>query len=181
MRSRIGVTMVLAVLGAALTCACSSSSGGQAAPEAGSNACTDTLVNVLSNTAAACPLGDTGPLSYDEAITSTCESLKMTKGDVAYGQCFEYLAFEVDVDSSGNNFSRCFYDVSTHQLVGVIFADGNMVTDHHTICTVRWSYSKDASTSRVLPDSVDALADTRRRFARTLRRAESRSRFCWRV
>ena len=35
-----------------------------------------------------------------------------------------YLVFEVDRDSSGNNFTKCFYDV-THTFVGVIYADGS--------------------------------------------------------
>jgi hypothetical protein len=64
------------------------------------------------------------PLSYDMAMYTNCSTLQMTSGDVQYGQCLDYLVWQVDLDSSGNNFSKCFYDVKTRALVGVIYADG---------------------------------------------------------
>lgn len=124
MRSQLGMTMVLSALGAVAVCACSSSSGSTPPAEAGSNACTSSLVNLFNNTSALCPIGAGGPETYDESITMDCDALKLKKGDVQYGQCFDYLVWEVDMDGSGNNLSKCFYDTASHQLVGVIFGDG---------------------------------------------------------
>jgi hypothetical protein len=125
MRSQLGVTMMIAALGAVAVCACSSSSSGSQA-DAGPTACSAALNDLLSaSPGPACPFDANGqPSVYDDAITTTCSTLKMNTGDVQYGQCFDYLVWQVDVDSSGHNFSKCFYDVSTHALVGVIYADG---------------------------------------------------------
>lgn len=140
MRFRLGVTMVLATLGAASLGACSSSSSNKPAPEPEGGSCAESLDALLSATPApACPVGANGPSSYDEAITTTCDALKQTKGDVLYGQCFDYLVWEVDLDSSGKNLSKCFYDVHTHALVGAIFGDGTSTTcggQVDTTCTV---------------------------------------------
>jgi hypothetical protein len=85
----------------------------------------------------ACPVGASGPSSYDEAITTTCSALQQKTGDIQYGQCFDYLVWEVDGDSSGHNLSKCFYDVSSHALVGVIFGDGSQDQCSGTSFTVQ--------------------------------------------
>jgi hypothetical protein len=140
MRFRLGVTMVLAVLGAVSVGACSSSSGGAAPPAEAGSQCTASLNDLLSaSPGPACPIGANGPSSYDEAITTTCDALKQTKGDIQYGQCFEYLVWEVDLDGSGKNLSKCFYDVKSHALVGVIYGDGTSTQcggQVDTTCTV---------------------------------------------
>jgi hypothetical protein len=72
-----------------------------------------------------CPLdANNNPLPYDMAIYTNCGTLQMKSGDVQYGQCLDYLVWQVDVDQSGNNFSKCFYDVKTRALVGVLYGDG---------------------------------------------------------
>ncbi len=71
-------------------------------------------------------------MAYDQAITLTCAHPcpadqncgAQTKGDIVYGQCFDFLVVEIDNDSSGHNYSKCFYDPTSHALVGVIYADG---------------------------------------------------------
>jgi hypothetical protein len=125
MRSQLGVTLVLTALAAALVSACSSSASTSKPGDAGPTACSDTLANVFALPGATCPVDSSGnPVSYEVAITTTCDALKLKKGDVHYGQCFDYLVFEVDQDSSGHSYTKCFYSVSTHALVGVVFADG---------------------------------------------------------
>jgi hypothetical protein len=110
----------------AVAVACSSGASGTAPEDAGSTGCTDTIVNVFNNNpGVACPVDANGnPEPYDDAITATCATESLKTGDVQYGQCFEYLVFEVDVDSSGTNLSKCFYDPGTHAFVGVIYGDG---------------------------------------------------------
>jgi hypothetical protein len=141
MRFRLGMTMVLAALGAASVGACSFSSPPTPAPEPdGGNHCASSLNDLLSATPGpACPIGPNGPSSYDEAITTTCDALKQTKGDIQYGQCFEYLVWQVDLDASGKNLSKCFYDIKSHALVGVIYGDGTSTQcggQVDTTCTV---------------------------------------------
>jgi hypothetical protein len=123
MRSHFGMALVFTTLGALV--ACSSSSSPSVPPEAG-GPCSDTIANVFNDNAGLlCPVdGNGNPESYDEAITSTCASEKLKAGDIENGQCFQYLLFEVDLDSTGNSYSKCFYDPGTHALVGVIYADG---------------------------------------------------------
>ena len=138
MRSHFGMALVVvAALGAVVACpACSSSSGSpQGQPDAGGG-CTDTFANVLNNPAGVfanaatsgqslCPVDANGnPQPYDEAITTTCTTLKQKVGDVEYGQCFQYLVFQIDLDSTGKNFTRCFYDPGSHALIGVLYSDG---------------------------------------------------------
>jgi hypothetical protein len=133
MRSRV-FSAVWILAGGAVACG---SGGASSAPltDAGGDAfvCTDTnggnvtanIDDVFNTTGLACPLApDNTPLPYDMAIYSNCGSLGMTSGDVQYGQCLGYLVWEVDVDSSGHNFSKCYYDVQTRALVGVVFGDG---------------------------------------------------------
>jgi len=123
MRSRFGMAFVVTTLGALV--ACSSSSSPQAQPEAG-GPCSDTLVNVFNNNAGVlCPVDSNGnPESYDDAITQTCASEKLKTGDLEYGQCFEYLLWEADLTGNGTSYSKCFYDPSSHALVGILYADG---------------------------------------------------------
>jgi hypothetical protein len=118
------MALVVTTLGA-LVVACSSSSSPATQPEAG-GPCTDTIVNVFNNNMnLACPVdGNGNPQSYDEAITATCMTESLKAGDIVYGQCFEYLLFEVDTDATGDSFSKCFYDPGSHALVGVIYSDG---------------------------------------------------------
>ena len=123
MRSHFGMAlMVVTSLGA--LAACSSSSSTPPAQSDAAAGCTDTLANVLA-TSGLCPADANGnPLSYDEAITTTCATLKLKAGDVEYGQCFQYLVFQVDIDSTGKSSTKCFYDVGSHALVGVLYSDG---------------------------------------------------------
>jgi hypothetical protein len=125
MRSHVGVASMITVLGA--VAGCSSSSGSPSSPvEAGPPECVDAIGNVFNdNASVACPIDANGnPLSYDEAITNTCATENLTAGDIEYGQCFDYLVFEVDQDASGDNRSECFYDVTSHAFVGIIYGDG---------------------------------------------------------
>jgi len=127
MRSHFGMAFVFTALGAlGALVACSSSSSPAAQPEAGTGGCTDTIVNVFNNNMnLLCPVdGNGSPLTYDDAVTATCASEKLTAGDVENGQCFEYLLFEVDVNATGSSYSKCFYDPGSHALVGVIYSDG---------------------------------------------------------
>jgi len=125
MRSSLGFPFVLSAVAAIVVSACSSSSSPNAPFDAGPTACSDTLANVFGNTSAACPLDANGNfLSYDLAITTTCDGLKQKNGDVRWGECFDYLVFEDDQDSAGKSYTKCFYSVSDHTLVGVVFADG---------------------------------------------------------
>jgi hypothetical protein len=117
--------MALVVPALGVLVACSSSSSPAAPVEAGTG-CTDTIANQINNNPnLACPSDGMGNAStYDEAITATCTSLKQKTGDIEYGQCFEYLLYEVALDSTGGSYSKCFYDPGTHALVGIIYADG---------------------------------------------------------
>jgi hypothetical protein len=122
MRSHFGMALVVTALGAIVACS-SSSSTPPGSGDAGSD-CTGTLTGVVG-AGALCPVDSNGnPVSYDEAITNTCATEKLKTGDVEYGQCFEFLVFQVDLDATGNNFSKCFYDVGTHVLVGAILSSG---------------------------------------------------------
>jgi hypothetical protein len=72
-----------------------------------------------------CPADANGkPVDYDTAITSTCAQQGLKTGDLKYGQCLDYLVWEKDHDTSGHNFSKCFYDVTTHALAAIVFDDG---------------------------------------------------------
>jgi hypothetical protein len=116
--------LFLAVLSGIAACSSGSGSGGAPA-EAGSTACSDSIINVFNNDPVACPLdANNNPASWDVAITTTCDSLKQKTGDIQYGQCLEYLVLQVDLDSSGNKLTKCFYDPTTHAFVGVIYGDG---------------------------------------------------------
>src|ERR1700679_1796459 len=101
MRSHFGMALVVTTLGV-LVAACSSSSSPAVQPEAG-GPCSDTIVNVLNNNAGLlCPVDvDSKPSSYHDAITAPCASEKLKNGDIEYGQCFQYLLFEVDLDETG--------------------------------------------------------------------------------
>ena len=80
----------------------------------------------------------------EQDANRACQALKdfaadhgMKSGDVQYGQCLNYLVWEVDVDSSGNNFSKCFYDIKTRALVGVIYGDGTQDQCNMTSYTIQ--------------------------------------------
>jgi hypothetical protein len=119
MHSNFGMALVVPALVALVSCG-SSSSGSPAPAEAGAG-CGASLASILNATPTVCPVdGNMNPVSYDEAITSTCASLSLKTGDVEYGQCFEYLVFQVDKDATGTNSTKCFYDVNSHALVGVL-------------------------------------------------------------
>jgi hypothetical protein len=120
--------------------ACSSGSSGSPPADGGTDAfvCVDTtggnnamasIDDVFNSTRLLCPLelnpgANPTPESYDQAKYVNCGMLGMTSGDVQYGPCLNYLVWEADLDSSGTNFSKCFYDLQAHDLVGVIFGDG---------------------------------------------------------
>jgi hypothetical protein len=125
----MGLLFTLASVGVGVV-ACSSSSSPAAPAEAGTDVCTSPLTDLLGTVTVGCPndgngTGESNMLPYDQAIEQTCSTYKLKVGDVQYGPCFEYLVFEVDMDSSGHNYSKCFYDVTTHGFVGVIYADGS--------------------------------------------------------
>ena len=121
----VGMTLVAAALGVA--CSNSSDSVGASPADAGT-ACSDTIVNVFNNNqGVTCPLdGNGNPLPYDQAIGTTCSALNMNTGFVTYGQCFDYLVWESSKDGTDANASKCFYDVHTHALVGIVYGDGMM-------------------------------------------------------
>ena len=134
---RIAVGIIAGLVCASPACSGNGSGGSPSTADGGDDTsislCTDTtgpnataaIDDVFNNSVLACPLdANNVPLPYGTAIDVGCAALKMTKGDVQYGQCLNYLVWEVDVDSSGNNFSKCFYDVDTRALVGVVFGDG---------------------------------------------------------
>jgi hypothetical protein len=126
MRSQLGFGFVLAAVAATLVSACSSSSSPNVAVDAGPTACSGaTMADVFNNTAAACPVDANGNfVPYDQALTTTCDTLKQKDGDLRWGQCFDYLVFEDDLDSAGTSYTKCFYSVSDQTLVGVVFSDG---------------------------------------------------------
>jgi hypothetical protein len=60
----------------------------------------------------------------------------------------------------------------------VVYPDGsNTVNCRLALCTVSRQHSKDASSTRVFPDSDGALADYRRRLRRSLRWVEGLATF----
>jgi hypothetical protein len=138
MRSHFGMALVVTTLGAVVALVACSSSSSPAPPAEASAGCQDTIVNVFNNNSnLLCPVdGNGNPSSYDEAITATCTSEKLKTGDVEYGQCFQYLLFEVDLDTTGDSYSKCFYDPGTHALVGIIYADGQTDQCSGTSATV---------------------------------------------
>lgn len=117
--------LVAAVTVALAAGACgSSSSGGATAPAPDSGAACSASLSVVFNESK-CPADASGgPLNYDSAITTTCDAQGLTAGDIKYGQCLDYLVWEQDADTSGHNFSKCYYDLKTHALVGIVFDDG---------------------------------------------------------
>ncbi len=131
MRFGVETVVSIALVGGALAC---SSGGGKSTMPTGADdasVCTDTtppspVDDVFNNNAGlACPLDSTyNPLPYDTAIYTSCSTLNLTSGDVKFGECLGYLVWEVDLDATGQNFSKCFYSVTTHALVGVVFGDG---------------------------------------------------------
>lgn len=143
MRFSFGVAFVVSALGAVVAC----SSGGSSSPQndGGTTACTDSITNIFNNNVdtngnslVRCPVDANGtPLTYDQAITMTCSAEKLKTGVIQYGQCLDYLVWEVDTDSSGKSFSKCFYDVKQHQLIGVIYSDGNQDQCNNTSSTIQ--------------------------------------------
>jgi hypothetical protein len=142
MRSHFGIALVVTALGALV--ACSSSSSSAVPAEAGNGGCTDTLANLINNASLLCPNdGNGNALPYDEAITETCAvgadgqmRTPQKNGDIEYGQCFQYLVFQVNLDTTGASYSKCFYDPGTHVLVGAIFADGNTDQCNNTSASI---------------------------------------------
>ncbi len=121
MRFPMGSAFLVPAMVAAV--ACGSSTGSSAPADAGSTACTDTLGNIFAKSQ--CPADSSGKaLLYEQAITTTCASQGLSTGQILYGQCLDYLVWEQDNDNTGNSFSKCFYDVSSHALVGILFSDG---------------------------------------------------------
>jgi hypothetical protein len=151
---RFGFAVAVASMGALAVAACSSSSKGSAAPDTSdASLCVDTTggdgdVTVAiddvfnKNMLIACPLSEGTnpvPLSYDMAIDTSCTTLGMTTGDVQFGQCNVggYLVWEVDLDSTGHNFSKCYYSPVTHALVGVLYGDGKQDQCNGTSYTIQ--------------------------------------------
>jgi hypothetical protein len=125
---QLGAALVLAVPAVLCAVAACSSSSGSTTPstEGGSTACSDSIVNVFNNNpGVACPVdSNSNPSSFDVAKETTCDSLKQKTGDIQYGQCVDYLVLEVDLDSTGSKFTKCFYDPASHAFVGLIYSDG---------------------------------------------------------
>jgi hypothetical protein len=120
-RFPIGVALLVPAVAAVMACG-SSGTSSTVTPESGT-ACTDSLGAVFNKSQ--CPVDSSGnPLGYDIAITFTCDKQGLKTGDIEYGQCLNYLVWEQDNDTSGHNFSKCFYDVNSHAFVGVVYADG---------------------------------------------------------
>jgi hypothetical protein len=125
-RFHSGVAFLFSAFGAIAACSSSPSSSGSAPPsDAAAAACTDSLDAVFSNAQCKCPADSSGkPAGYDTAITATCKGQGLNTGDIKYGQCLDYLVWQQDNDSTGQNFSKCFYDVKSHVLVGIVLSDG---------------------------------------------------------
>jgi hypothetical protein len=103
--------------------ACSSSGGSVATSPDAAPECTDSLNTIFAKSQ--CPADTSGqPVTYDSAQTYTCSMQGLKTGDIEYGQCLDYLVWEQDNDGSGHDFSKCFYDLKSHALVGIVFADG---------------------------------------------------------
>ena len=121
MRFQMGSAFLVPAIVAAV--ACSSSSNSSPPADAGSTACSDSLGNIFAKSQ--CPADSSGKAqAYDQAITATCASQGLTTGQILYGQCLDFLVWEQDNDNTGSSFSKCFYDVSTHDLVGILYSDG---------------------------------------------------------
>jgi hypothetical protein len=129
MRLGLLAAVSFGAVGALLACS-SGSNTNRVTGDSGPSVCADTsgLIDLFNNTMLACPLngGQTAPVTYDMAIDTSCSSLGLKSGDVQFGQCDQYLVWEVDLDMTGRNFSKCFYDVKSHLLVGAIYGDGSM-------------------------------------------------------
>jgi hypothetical protein len=146
MRFGVGVAVSVLVLGVAVACnggGSGTSPGVSDASEDAAPPCIDMatpnpIFDLLSNPNVACPLNSAMdmPVSFDMAITTSCPP-GMKSGDIQYGQCLDYLVWELDVDSSGTNFSKCYYDVKTHALVGVLYGDGTMDQCNMTSYTIQ--------------------------------------------
>jgi len=122
----LGVAFVVSALGAAIACSNSTSNSSPPA-EAGTDACTDMLMNIQSNASSPpCPQG-----TYEQAMNTSCSQLKLRVGFIRAGQCADYLVWSVfpdpmnaTVTSPKPHFTECFYDPSTRALVGAYLADG---------------------------------------------------------
>jgi hypothetical protein len=113
----------LGALGALIACSGSSSGPSSSPSDAAPAVCTDSLSSVFAKSQ--CPANAMGePADYDTAITTTCGAQGLKLGDIQFGQCLDYLVWEQDNDAAGTSFSKCFYDVKSHALVGIVFADG---------------------------------------------------------
>jgi hypothetical protein len=120
-RFPLGFGLLLPAIAAAV--ACGSSGGSAATPPDAALECTDSLSAIFAKSQ--CPADSSGQAAaYDAAQTVTCGMQGLKTGDIQYGQCLDYLVWEQDNDGSGHNFSKCFYDVQSHALVGIVFADG---------------------------------------------------------
>lgn len=143
MRFSFGMAFVVSALGAVV--ACSSSGGGTSPQNDAGTACTDTITNIFNNNVDSngnslvrCPVDSSGnTLNYDQAITTTCSTEKLKTGVIQYGQCLDYLVWQVQTDAAGKSFSKCFYDVVHHKLVGVIYSDGMQDQCNNTSATVQ--------------------------------------------
>jgi hypothetical protein len=117
----MGSAFLVPAIAAAVACGSSSNSSPPA--DAGSTACSDSLANIFAKSQ--CPADSNGkPSAWEQAITSTCSSQGLSTGQILYGQCLDFLVWEQDNDTSGSSFSKCFYDTTSHALVGILFSDG---------------------------------------------------------
>lgn len=144
MRFSFGMAFVVSALGAVV--ACSSGGGGSSAQNDGGPAvCSDSITNIYNNNVdtsgnslVRCPIDANGnPETYDQAITMTCSAEKLKTGVIQYGQCNDYLVWEVQTDAAGKSFSKCFYDVKAHALIGVIYSDGMQDQCNNTSATIQ--------------------------------------------
>jgi hypothetical protein len=159
MRLRLGMAAATSMVCAAacagvlaVVSACSSSSasgksdGGDAAPP-----CSDTLQNVYA--IASCPTDPTGtmPLNYDMAKEHlcSCQSYNTNNGAcIAYdagfietGNCGDYLVYQFSPSTGG--YSKCFYSIKDHSLVGISFTDGMMDQCNNTATTILGGTTED--------------------------------------
>jgi len=153
MRFSFGMAFVVSALGAVV--ACSSGGGGSPQNDGGTAACTDSITNIYNNNVdtngnslVRCPIDANGhPVTYDQAITTTCSAEKLKTGVIQYGQCNDYLVWEVQTDSAGKSFSKCFYDVKAHALIGLIYSDGMQDQCNNTSATVQGGTVEDCTIS----------------------------------
>jgi hypothetical protein len=161
MRLRLGMAAAMStVLGGALAgvlaavsaCSSTSNSGSSDAGGEGGPACADTLQNVFNNTNSVCPADMNGqPVSYDLAKEHLCscqnydsngKCIVYDAGFIETGNCADYLVYQFRPSATGG-YTKCFYSVKDHTLIGISFTDGTMDQCGNTATTILGGTTED--------------------------------------